>query len=66
MTKGKKSVSIGLGLVVIGGAILLGTRAKAAPQNQCPVCEQFFPTYEELYNHFITAHPAIPIDITWE
>lgn len=32
----------------------------------CPICGECFYTYDELYNHFITAHPAEPIDIIWE
>ena len=32
----------------------------------CPICGARFATYEELYQHFITEHPAEPIDIIWE
>ena len=36
------------------------------PQYACPICgEQFF-TYDELYAHFTTEHPAEPIEIIWE
>lgn len=32
----------------------------------CPICGAKFATYEELYQHFITEHPAEPIEIVWE
>lgn len=32
----------------------------------CPLCvDVCFYTYEELYTHFTTQHPAEPIDIIW-
>ncbi len=31
----------------------------------CPICGDTFATYDELYQHFITAHPSTPITITW-
>ncbi len=36
------------------------------PQYQCPICGQKFMTYDQLYQHFTTEHPAEPIDIIWE
>lgn len=36
------------------------------PQYTCPICgEQFF-TYDELYSHFTTEHPAVDIEIIWD
>ena len=32
----------------------------------CPICGEKFMTYDELYQHFTTEHPAEPIDIIWE
>lgn len=33
----------------------------------CPICpDECFYTYDELYQHFTTAHPSQPIDIIWE
>ena len=32
----------------------------------CPICGAKFATYEELYQHFTTEHPAEPIEIIWE
>ena len=32
----------------------------------CPICGAKFATYDELYQHFTTEHPAEPIDIIWE
>ncbi len=36
------------------------------PQYTCPICGQKFMTYDELYSHFTTEHPAEPITIIWE
>ena len=36
------------------------------PQYACPICGQKFNTYDQLYQHFTTAHPSEPIDIIWE
>jgi len=36
------------------------------PQHVCPVCGQKFMTYDQLYQHFTTAHPAEPIQIIWQ
>ena len=38
----------------------------AGPQYQCPICGEFFYTYEELYQHFTIEHPSQPIDIILE
>lgn len=33
----------------------------------CPLCTDVcFATYDELYTHFTTQHPAEDIDISWE
>jgi len=32
----------------------------------CPICGARFATYDELYQHFTTEHPAEPISIIWE
>ena len=48
---------------------MLGVAAQTLipqPQYQCPICGQRFMTYDQLYQHFTTAHPAEPIDIIWE
>jgi len=36
------------------------------PQYTCPICGQKFMTYDQLYSHFTTEHPAEPIDIIWK
>jgi hypothetical protein len=52
-----------VGLVVIAGVAEAYTpRLDYA----CPICGARFATYEELYSHFTTEHPAEPIDIIWE
>lgn len=39
----------------------------APPGYCCPICpDECFYTYEELYEHFTTAHPSQPIDLIWE
>ena len=65
----EKSI-ITLTMVVIMASImtqLVQAAEPAAPTYCCPlepdVC---FYTYEELYAHFTTEHPAEPIDINWE
>ena len=35
------------------------------PQYTCPICGEKFMTYDELYSHFTTQHPAEPIEIIW-
>ena len=32
----------------------------------CPIDGARFATYDELYSHFTTEHPAEPIEIIWE
>jgi len=32
----------------------------------CPLCGMKFATYDELYQHFTSLHPAEPIEIIWE
>jgi len=52
-----------IGLVVVAGVTQAYTpRLEYA----CPICAARFATYEELYNHFTTEHPAEPIEIIWE
>ncbi len=37
------------------------------PQYCCPIePDVCFYTYDELYEHFTTAHPSEPIEINWE
>ena len=33
---------------------------------QCPICGARFATYDELYQHFVSEHPAEDITIIWE
>ena len=56
-------------MVVMAGVIqgILPQQAQAAqPQFECPIDGQLFWTYDELYQHFVTEHPAEPIEIIWE
>lgn len=61
--------------VLMGGmAAMIGIMAVASvvqastPKLEyiCPICGAKYASYEELYNHFTTEHPAEPIDIIWE
>ena len=57
------------GIIAVLGVLLLAqTVGAGTPQNtyQCPICGSYFTSYDSLYEHFITAHPAEPIDIIWE
>ena len=62
-------VGIMMALVMVS---LISGIAVAAPdptptqEFECPLEPGvFFNTYDELYQHFITAHPSDPIDIIW-
>ena len=65
-----KALSAVLGGVLVLGLLLLlpGIVQAMAPtaQYSCPICGATFFTYDELYQHFITEHPAEPIEIIWE
>lgn len=65
-----KSLSVVMGmmlaLVMIGAVAGMVKAATPTPQYTCPICGEKFFTYDELYSHFITAHPAEPITIIWE
>ena len=58
------------GIAAMIGLVMVGSMAQAyappEPQFVCPICDARFYTYEELYQHFITEHPAEPIEIIWE
>jgi len=53
---------------MIGLAAIASVAQAYTPQMDyvCPICDARFATYDELYSHFITEHPAEPIDIIWE
>lgn len=65
-----KTLSVVMGLVfamvMIVAVAQMAQAATPQPQYTCPICEEKFFTYEELYQHFITAHPSTPIEIIWE
>lgn len=56
-----------MAVVVMGMAIISQVVQAAVPQPQytCPIDGEKFMTYDELYNHFTTSHPAEPIEIIW-
>ena len=53
-------------LVMLAAVTGMMQAAEPTPQYTCPICGEVFFTYDELYQHFITEHPATPIDILWE
>jgi len=55
--------------IAIVGVVMLAQVVQAIvpqPQYTCPICGDKFMTYDQLYQHFTTAHPAEPIEIIWE
>jgi len=66
MEKAIMSMMMVLMMMVVLSQVVLGM----TPQKDycCPIpgCGECFYTYEELYNHFTTAHPSEPIDIIWD
>ena len=57
-------------MVVIMATIMTQVAQAAAPAPPtycCPLCTDVcFYTYDELYSHFVTAHPTEDIDIIWD
>jgi hypothetical protein len=53
---------------MIGLAAVASVAQAATPRLDyvCPICGARFATHDELYSHFITEHPAEPIEIIWE
>jgi len=70
MLSKKQKVGVGLGAGAAIIAIVVATRAEAAPPLEwcCPYCSECFATYEELVEHVRTAHPGerIPLPIDWD
>ena len=57
------------GIAAMIGLAAVASMAQASTPSLdyvCPICEARFATYDELYSHFTTEHPAEPIDIIWE
>lgn len=54
------------GFAVISQVVQAGE--PAAPSYCCPIpiCDLCFYTYDELYAHFVSAHPSEPIEIIWD
>ena len=64
-----------MGPILMGGlAAMIGLAAVASVSQAatpsldyvCPICGARFASYDELYSHFTTEHPAEPIEIIWE
>ena len=66
----EKAVMVVMGLVLgLGVLIAVAGMVQAmtpTPQYTCPICGVKLWTYDELYTHFTSEHPAEPIDIIWE
>lgn len=57
------AVMIGLAMfIAVAGMV---EAAPPVPQYTCPICGGQFFTYDELYQHFTTQHPAEDITIWW-
>jgi hypothetical protein len=54
------------GLIMIVAVVNMTQSMQPTSQYTCPICGLKFFTYDELYTHFITEHPAEPIEIIWE
>ncbi len=53
-------------IVAVVGVIQGMQPVPPTPQYTCPICGTQFFTYDELYTHFTTEHPAEEIEIIWE
>ena len=62
----EKSLIVLMGLVMFAAVAGMVQAAEPVAEYSCPICSEMFFTYDELYNHFVTEHPAIDIEITWE
>ena len=60
------TMGIMFGLVMLVAVVGMAQAMQPTPQYTCPICGTQFFTYDELYSHFTTEHPAEPIDIIWE
>lgn len=59
----------GIGIMMMLGVMggLMSTTPPTTPTvYTCPICGEVYYSHDDLYYHFITAHPAEPIDIIWE
>ena len=60
----------GIGIMMMLGVVagLMSTTPTTTTPTAytCPICEQVYYSRDDLYYHFISAHPAEPIDIIWE
>lgn len=59
-------LTITFALVMFSAVSGMLKAAEPVAEYSCPLCGLPFATYEELYNHFVTEHPAIDIEIIWE
>lgn len=64
--------TMGGGVMAVLGVMMMlvamSTIAQAAPattQYVDPIDGTTWPTYQDLYNHFVSAHPTVPISILW-
>ncbi len=60
------AMGIMFGLIMLVAVVGIVQGMQPTPQYTCPICGTKFFTYDELYAHFTTEHPAEPIDIIWE
>ena len=63
-----EKILLGAIAAMIGLAAVASAAQAYTPRLEyvCPICGARFATYDELYSHFTTEHPAEPIEIIWE
>jgi len=68
MDKTEKSIVTMMMVIMMASIMvqLVEASQPPPPENECPLCDEVFYTYDELYAHFISAHPTEPIDIIWD
>jgi len=66
--KAMEQTMIGMVMAIMMMLILVQFVQGSTPQPQytCPICGDKFMTYEDLYSHFTSEHPAEDIEIIWE
>lgn len=55
-----------IGLTMVVAVAQMVEAQQPVPEYTCPICGDPFWTYQELYDHFVTEHPAEDLTIIWE
>ena len=54
------------GLILLVAVAGIAQAMVPTAEYTCPICGAPFYTYDELYSHFTSEHPAEDIEIIWE